>query len=82
VYCGGTGGAGNCPVPATQNTIDYVGEHGWICKNINEHADANNGSNFHFVAASKITAAGFVTLPVGTIGSGDTGTDYCRLTVS
>ena len=82
VYCSPTGIAGDCPVAATANTVNYIGEHGWICKNIAEHADAVNGSNFHYVAASKISAAGFVPLPLGTIGSGDSGTDYCRLTIS
>ena len=82
VYCAPTGIAGDCPVAATANTVSYVGEHGWICKNLSEHAYAINGSNFHYVAASKITAAGFVTVPLGPLGGGDPGTGYCRLTIS
>lgn len=82
VYCVNTGAVGDCPVSANSNTVSYIGEHGWICKNINEHAYAVNGSNFHYVAASKIGAAGFVAVPLGPIGGGDPGTDYCRLTVS
>ena len=81
-YCAVVSGTGTCPVAATQQTIGYVGEHGFICKNLNEHAYAVNGANFHYVVASKISAAGFVPLAVGPIGGGDPGSDYCRLTVT
>jgi hypothetical protein len=47
---------------ASQATMDYVGPNGWICKTLGEHANASNGSNYHYVVASKINAAGFVPL--------------------
>ena len=81
VFCGG-GGATPCPVVATTATTDYVGEHGWICKNNSEHADAVNGANYRAVVESKITLAGFYPLTVGPIGGGAIGSDYCRLTVT
>ena len=82
VYCGLVSGTGSCPVVATPNTTAFVGEHGWICKNLNEHAYATTGANYRFVVQSKIALAGFVPLPVGPIGGGDPGSDYCRLTVT
>ena len=81
-YCAVVSGSSTCPVVATPATVNYVGEHGWICKNLNEHGYAVNGANYHYVVASKINAAGFVPFQVGAIGGGDPGSDYCRLTVS
>jgi ABC-type phosphate transport system substrate-binding protein len=70
------------PATAQSGVADYVGEHGWICKNLNEHAISASGANFRYVVQSKISAAGFVPLPLGPIGGGDPGSDYCRLTVT
>ncbi|MBV8528591.1 MAG: substrate-binding domain-containing protein [Candidatus Dormibacteraeota bacterium] len=82
VYCSPTGIAGDCPVAATPATVNYVGEHGWICKNLAEHAYATTGANFRFVIQSKIAAAGFVPVANGVIGGGDPTSDYCRMTIS
>jgi ABC-type phosphate transport system substrate-binding protein len=82
VYCAVVSGVGSCPVPATTSTVSYVGEHGWICANRNQHSYAVNGANFRDVIFSKIRAAGFVPIPNGPIGGGDPGSDFCRLTVS
>lgn len=70
------------PATAQAGVGAYVGPEGWICGTQNQHSFASNGANFHFVVASKITAAGFVPIPLGPIGGGDPNSDYCRLTVS
>lgn len=60
--------------------VNYVGEEGWICKPDASHVqNPQTGNNFRVDIAGKIRAAGFVPIPSGTIGGGDTNTDYCRL---
>ncbi len=70
------------PATAKAGVAAYVGPDGWICGTLTQHSDSVTGANFHYVVASKITAAGFVPLPLGPVGGGDPNTDYCRLTVS
>ena len=71
-----------CPVVASAETLAYVGEHGWICKNRNEHGYSTTGGNYRADIYNKIFVAGFAPNPVGAIGGGDPGIDFCRLTVS
>jgi hypothetical protein len=83
VFCAtsGTGcaGAGDANL-ATQATINYVGEEGWICKTSASHAiNPVTGSNYATDIAKAITANGFVPIPTGVIGGGDPNSDNCRL---
>jgi hypothetical protein len=60
--------------------VNYVGEEGWICKVAADHAnDPATGVNYQTEIANAITASGFVPVPLGVIGGGDTNQDYCRL---
>jgi ABC-type phosphate transport system substrate-binding protein len=78
VYCNSS--CGNPNAVATQATLDYVGEKGWICKIGNEHSvNPITGRNYHTDLYFTYTANGFVPIPAGTIGGGATGGDYCRL---
>ncbi len=68
---------------ATVPTKNYVGEKGWICKLDANHAiDPLTGLNYRTEIANIITDQGFVNLPVGPIGGGVSGSDYCRLTTT
>ncbi len=90
VFCAATNGTG-CDangVTASQATINYVGEEGWICKpgsgtwtsDGGPHTtNPVTGNNFQKDIASAIKSFGFVPNPLGTIGGGDTNKDYCRL---
>jgi hypothetical protein len=76
VYCD------NCAtgINVTPATKDYVGEEGWLCKVEADHADDPvTGANYRTEIADTITAQGFVPIPFGVIGGGDTNKDYCRL---
>jgi hypothetical protein len=65
---------------ATAQTIKYVGEEGWICKVAADHAtNPVTGHNYATDIAASITASGFVPIPTGVIGGGDTNSDNCRL---
>ena len=44
--------------------------------------DPVTGLNYRTEIANIITAQGFVNLPVGPIGGGVSGSDYCRLTTT
>ena len=78
IFCA-TCSAGN----ATQATTNYVGEEGWICKSSSLHAtNPATGNNFHADIVNAISKAGFVPLPNGVIGGGDTNSDFCRLVVT
>ena len=67
---------------ASQATINYVGEEGWICT-ANPHAvDPITGVDYRTEIANTITKYGFVPLPLGVIGGGDLNSDYCRLTTT
>lgn len=70
-------------VQATQATLNYVGETGWICKLATAHAvNPVTGNNYATDIQNAIKSTGFVPLPSGAIGGGATGSDYCRLSVS
>ena len=71
-----------CPVPASAATLAYVGEHGWICKNKNEHGYSTTGDNYRADIYNKIVVAGFGPVRYGVIGGGDPGSDFCRLYVT
>lgn len=71
-----------CPVDASAATLAYVGEHGWICKNRNEHGYSTTGDNYRADIFNKIVVAGFAPIGNGLIGGGDPGSDFCRLSVS
>lgn len=67
---------------ASQATVNYVGEEGWICT-ANAHAnDPITGVDYRTEIANTITKYGFVPLPLGTIGGGDLNEGYCRLTTT
>ena len=67
-------------INATAATVAYVGEEGWICEVEANHAnDPTTGVNYRTEIANTITAQGFVPIPLGVIGGGDTNQDYCRL---
>jgi len=81
VYCAGVGSPAVCgsAPPATQATVNYIGEEGWICT-ANTHADDPiTGVDYRTEIANTISQYGFVPLPVGPIGGGDLNSDYCRL---
>jgi phosphate transport system substrate-binding protein len=76
IYCN------NCAtgINATAATIAYVGEEGWLCKVEADHAnDPVTGINYRTEIANTISGQGFVPIPLGVIGGGDTNQDYCRL---
>lgn len=82
VYCG-TSGTGNCPVKVTKQTTNYIGPTGWICKVAANHSnDPITGVNYATEIRNTITNNGFVDLPVGPIGGGVSGNDYCRLSTT
>ena len=66
---------------------NYVGEEGWICKQNNNitgwlstgHTKDANGNFYRVDIANNISQNGFVTILAGTIGGGDTKSDFCRL---
>jgi hypothetical protein len=65
---------------ATANTIQYIGEEGWICKNNADHAnDPTTGLNYRDEIETAIHSNGFVPIPEGVIGGGNTHVDHCRL---
>jgi len=78
VYC-----TASCPAAAGASsaaTVNYVGEEGWICKAPSSHAvDPTRHVNYRNEIATAINANGFINVPFGVIGSGDTHKDYCRL---
>jgi ABC-type phosphate transport system substrate-binding protein len=76
VYC-----TASCASGASEaQAVNYVGEEGWICKVAADHAnDPATGVNYQTEIANAITASGFVPVPLGVIGGGDTNQDYCRL---
>ncbi len=56
---------------ASQATLDYVGEDGWLCKNSTEHStEPFSGKNYRTLIAQTITQGGFVPLPLGSTGGG------------
>lgn len=65
---------------ASQATLDYVGEDGWLCKDSTEHSvEPFSGKNYRALIAQTITQGGFVPLPLGSTGGGAAGQSYCRL---
>jgi ABC-type phosphate transport system substrate-binding protein len=90
VFCAaavGTGCAAN-GVTASQATINYVGEEGWICKPGTGTWASDGGPhtinpvtkhNYQTDIAKAIKAFGFVPLPLQVIGGGDTKKDFCSL---
>jgi hypothetical protein len=61
-------------------TVNYVGEQGWICKATSAHAvDPTTGVNYATEISKTITSFGFVHIPLGVIGGGDSNSDFCRL---
>ena len=93
VYCAAVAGtAGSCGangIVASQQTINYVGEEGWICKpaagvagstTLTGHVnDPITGVNYATEIQTAITNNGFVPIANGTIGGGDNDSDNCRL---
>jgi ABC-type phosphate transport system substrate-binding protein len=58
----------------------YVAEEGWLCSTTHV-VDPNNNKNLTYTKeiAAAIRAFGFVPIPNGVIGGGDTHSDVCRL---
>lgn len=90
VFCASsTGACATAPgAVASQATVNYVGEEGWICKpgsgtwtsDGGPHTtNPVTGNNFQKDIANVIKTFGFVSNPIGTIGGGDSNKDYCRL---
>jgi ABC-type phosphate transport system substrate-binding protein len=90
VFCAATNGTG-CDAlgtTASQATINYVGEEGWICKPGSGTWAADGGphtinpltgNNYQADIAKTIKAFAFQPLKLGTIGGGDLNKDYCNL---
>jgi ABC-type phosphate transport system substrate-binding protein len=75
----------NVFLPGTSSaaTVNYVGEEGWICKpNADHHSNPVSGNNYRTDISNTISANGFVPVPNGVIGGGDSNSDFCRLFVS
>ena len=77
VYCTACGSG---PFVSSAATVRYVGEEGWICKASTHVNVPFTTTNYRTAITNAIKAAGFVPLPLGVIGGGDTNSDYCRLT--
>jgi hypothetical protein len=68
---------------ASQATINYVGEDGWICKPIASHAtNSVTGNNFRTDIGLVIQNSGFVPINFGPTGGGDPNPGFCRLTTT
>jgi len=65
---------------ANAATVSYVGEQGWICKASAHTTIPFTTTNYRTAIVNAIKGAGFIPLPLGVIGGGNTSSDYCRLT--
>jgi len=83
VFCAGDPANGNkCGTasPASQATVNYVGENGWICKSTAHAKDPITNVSYRTEIQNTITKFGFAALPTGATGGGTTLNNYCRLT--
>jgi len=81
VFCASASGCGKAP-QASQATVNYVGEEGWLCKASTHAVDPVTGVSYRTEIANLVSKYGFVPLPKGVIGGGDLNSDYCRLTTT
>lgn len=71
--------------PVPNHAKRFIGEHGWICRlntGTNPNGHINNPKtnvNYGSEIETAITAVGFVNIPVGQTGLGDTSDSKCRL---